>query len=82
MAKVRAVLGHVEVQTAKLQRVCHRNRDDHSIRAGESFLLVHNPGGTGYKNYCRQCASQILQRAEGDLVALKSALTPGRSPTA
>lgn len=74
MAKVREVLGHVSVETAKGKRICHRNRQSHSIAKGEACLVIREPASGGSKNYCGACAAAILDRAIRDLSALRRAI--------
>ncbi|MCB9610424.1 MAG: hypothetical protein H6716_27800 [Polyangiaceae bacterium] len=74
MAKVRDVLGHVSVETAKGKRVCHRNRRSHSILQGEVCLVIRDPASGGSKNYCAPCAAAIVERAAAQLRGLQQAL--------
>lgn len=74
MAAIRRVLKDLSVETAKKSRICHRNRDDHTIKAAESCLVVRDPTSQGSKNYCRKCATEILDKAAEDLTAIRSAL--------
>lgn len=71
MAKVREVLKELTVETAKRDRVCHRNRNDHTIRPGQPCLVIKDPINSGTKNYCASCAKDILGRAEGDIAQLR-----------
>jgi hypothetical protein len=76
MAKVRELLIAASIDTAKRKRICHRNRRGHSISAGERCLVIKNVGGAGgSKNYCAECAAAILDRAQGDLDALRHGLS-------
>lgn len=77
MAKVREILGHVSVETAKGKRICHRNRRSHSIAKGELFLLIREAASGGSKNYCRVCAAAILERAVADLQRVQGELGGG-----
>lgn len=74
MAKVREILGHVEVQTAERRRICHRNREAHVISKGDACLVIREAGSNGRKNYCRECAEDIIERARRDLGELRAAL--------
>lgn len=74
MAKVREVLGHVSIETAERRRICHRNRESHTIAKGETCLVVREAASSGSKNYCRVCAAPILEQAAQDLVDLRAAL--------
>lgn len=76
MPQVKAVLGHVSVETAQRKRVCHRHRSGnaaHGIVRGETCLVVHGPDGAD-RNYCTTAAAEILTRAENDLAALRAGL--------
>jgi hypothetical protein len=76
MPAVRAVIGHVTVETAKRRRICWRHRKGkavHPIVKGEVCLVVKDGNGTT-ANYCTEAARDILQRAEDDLAQLKVAL--------
>lgn len=75
MAKIRQLLNGASVEMAKRQRICHRNRNKHSIAANTKCLVVRDPAGGGSKNYCSQCAADILARAESDLAALRTDLS-------
>jgi hypothetical protein len=77
MAKVREILGHVSVDTAKGKRICHRNRRSHSIAKGDVFLAIRDPASGGSKNYCVACAETILERAAADLAALHRGIQSG-----
>lgn len=77
MAKVREILGHVSVETAKGKRICHRNRRAHSIAKGEPCLVIREPASGGSKNYCVSCAAAILKCAEADLKRLHQHLSGG-----
>lgn len=74
MAKIREVLKELTVETAKRDRICHRNRNDHTIRSGEPCLVIRDPVSGGSKNYCPSCARGILDRAEGDVARLRQQL--------
>jgi hypothetical protein len=74
MAKVRQILNAVSVETAKRKRICYRKRGNHEIVSGEKCLVVKEPNTSGGKNYCRDHASEILDRAQEDLSALKDQL--------
>ena len=76
MAQVRRVLGHVAVEIAKGRRKCHRNRTKHVIRKGRPCLVITEPSYQGSKNYCPQCAKEILDRARSDLDRVESELFP------
>jgi len=66
MAKVRDILVHVSVSGAVRGRKCHRN-SQHRVQAGESFLLVREAHSLGSKNYCKECAREILSLAKSRL---------------
>lgn len=75
MAKIRQLLNGASVEIAKRQRICHHNRNKHSIAANTKCLVVKDPASGGSKNYCPQCAADILARAETDLAALRAELS-------
>ena len=69
MPKVREVMGHVSVETAKGDRICHRNRKSHGIAKGELCLVIREAASSGSKNYCLVCAAPILEQAAQDRLA-------------
>lgn len=76
MPQIKAVLGHVSVQTAARKRICYRHRsgkDSHDIVKGEACLVIRGADG-GDRNYCGEAAAEILVKAKADLDALKAAL--------
>lgn len=74
MAKVRQLFNVAAIETAKRRRICHHNRKNHSIAAGERCLALKDPASGATKNYCVECAAQIFERAEADLAALRAKL--------
>ena len=66
MAKIRDILVHVSVSGAIRTRKCHRN-SQHRVEAGEPFLLVREAHSLGSKNYCKECAREILALAKSRL---------------
>jgi len=66
VAKIRDILIHVSVSGAIRDRKCHR-KAEHLVRAGELFLLVRESQSLGSKNYCKECAGQILSLAKSRL---------------
>lgn len=70
MAAVRDIITHVEVEVALGKRICHRNRKQHSVAAGQKCLAVHEHDG-GRKNYCLPCALEILTKAKAKLLTLE-----------
>jgi hypothetical protein len=74
MAKVRQLLIAARIETAKRKRICYRNRKNHEITAGEKCLVVNEGSGNGSSNYCREHASEILDRTEADLTSLRKDL--------
>lgn len=75
MPQVRAVLGHVSVETARGKRICSRHRtgkEKHDIQKGELCLVVR--GVPRDLNYCIDSARDILQKAESDLIGLRDSL--------
>lgn len=73
MAKVRSVLIPATIEVAKAKRKCGRNKK-HAILKGDMCLVLKD-ASTGYaKNYCEQCAQQIIEHGEASLAVLKSEL--------
>ena len=71
MPAVRRLLGVATVEVAARKRICHRNRTGHEILKEESLLVIKD--GEGHtKNYCRQCALEIFDRAADDLADLRA----------
>ncbi len=75
MAKIRQLLNGAVVQVARRQRICHRNRTKHSIAANTKCLVIKDGASGGTRNYCPECAHDILARAEVDLAALRAELS-------
>lgn len=76
MPQIKSVLGHVSTETAQRQRICYRHRagkSAHKIIKGQTCLVVHGADGSD-RNYCLDAAEEILDKAQDDLVALRSAL--------
>lgn len=76
MPKVKAVLGHVSIETAQRRRQCSRHKSGdlaHSIIKDELCLVVKNSDGST-NNYCQEAAEDILKLAANDLVTLRTAL--------
>jgi hypothetical protein len=71
MATVRDIITHVEVQVAVNKRICHHNRRKHSVPSGHKCLAVHDHDG-GRKNYCLECAIEILAKAKSRLLQMES----------
>lgn len=74
MPKVREVLKHVSVEEAQRRRKCHRKTATHVIAKGDVCLVVKDESSGSSKNYCPECAEPILDRAQGDLDALRAHL--------
>jgi hypothetical protein len=74
VAKVRQLFNRIDVETAKRVRICHHNRRKHSIAKGDRCLVINEADGSK-KNYCVECATDILDRADEDLVELRDELT-------
>lgn len=75
MPKVRDVLTHVTVETAKRKRICHRDRvDGHSIPSGIRCLVIKDAATGGSKNYCLDHGNEILDAAEKRLGGLRTEL--------
>jgi hypothetical protein len=75
MPKVRRVLGACTVEIAQRQRICYRDRKNHSILKGTPCLVVKDAGSAKTKNYCPVCALIILDQAADDLQALRAKLS-------
>ena len=71
MAKVRQLFNNIAVETAKRERICHHNRGKHSIAKGERCLTIKGTDG-GKRNYCVECTTDILDRADADLANLRA----------
>lgn len=74
MAKIRDILIHVSVGGAIRSRKCHRS-SKHRVQAGESFLLVREAHSLGSKNYCKNCAREILSLAKSKLEEIMQRLS-------
>jgi hypothetical protein len=74
MAKVRQLFNTATIKVAKRRRICHRNRRKHSITAGQPCLVLKDPASGISRNYCVECATAILDRAQTDLDALREEL--------
>ena len=74
MTRVRDLLVHVRVETARGTRKCRRNKR-HSIRRGEVCLVVVEGPPKTHKNYCTGCATEILAKASAKLTGLTAELT-------
>jgi hypothetical protein len=76
MPKVKAVLGHLSVETAQRKRNCSRHKSGkaaHPIVKDEACLVVKGSEGSK-QNYCQESAEEILDLAENDLAALRKSL--------
>jgi len=71
MPQIKRLLKDATVEIAAAARICHRNRANHRITKGESCLVVKQPEG-GKRNYCSECANEILDQAADDLESLRS----------
>jgi hypothetical protein len=74
MPRARHVLKDVSLEVAQRRRKCYHQPTKHQIERGEPCLVIRNPSGEGGKNYCRDCALEILQVAADDLQRLRDAL--------
>jgi hypothetical protein len=74
MAQIRDILIHVEIEVAGALRTCHHNRKKHSITKGIACLAIYDSDG-GRKNYCGQCATDILARAKEKLASFEGQLS-------
>ncbi len=50
MAKIKQVLKHVCVETAKRKRMCHRDRDSHEISSGTQCLVIKDEASSSKRN--------------------------------
>lgn len=73
MAATRRVLSRMCIEVASAKRKCHHNKA-HSIRKGESCLIIKDATYGGKKNYCVTCALAILDLAADDLQQLRDEL--------
>ena len=74
MAKTRDILGHVQVEVAERRRKCHHSRGEHSIPQDTAHLTVKGGSFGARKNYCPECARQILDLAKSRLDDMERAL--------
>lgn len=74
MPQIKRVLNACSIETAQRRRVCHRNRNKHSIERGTVCLVIKDPVSGGARNYCPECALAILDVAADDLEALRDGL--------
>lgn len=73
MPKIRNLLNHAAIETAIRKRICHRERNEHSIPPGQHCLVVKDAAG-GKKNYCPEHGSQILENTRAMLNQLQAEL--------
>lgn len=71
MAKVKDILIHVIVETAVRQRKCHRTQK-HRVSAGTSCMVIKD--GLSRRNYCCECARDILGLASSRLTTIREQL--------
>lgn len=69
MAKPRDILVHVSIDRAIRKRKCHHSRK-HGVSAGEKCLLIRERNNLGSKNYCADCAKEIIAAAGQKLAKL------------
>jgi len=69
MSQTRDVLGHMSIDTAIRRRKCYRSAK-HQVYPGENFLLIRESYTLGFKNYCKQCAREIIVAADKKLTEL------------
>ena len=62
MAQIRDIVIHVSTNVASRKRKCHRSKN-HSISGSQIFLSIRQVNGLGSKNYCLECANDILNHA-------------------
>ncbi len=73
MSKVRQVIRHVTVETARGERGCRRNRK-HRIASGQPCLVIQEQGTPYKKSYCAECALPILKQCAADLRSIRDLL--------
>ncbi len=76
MPQVKALLGHVSVESALRKRSCSRHKSGnaaHPIVKDKVCLVVKDANGSK-QNYCLEAAADMLERAEKDLAGLRAAL--------
>ena len=73
MAKIRQILKHVSIDIAKGKRRCRRN-GQHIIEPGEHCLQIRDEGSPYCRNYCKNCATPILQLCANQLAVFQSSL--------
>ena len=66
MPKFKSLLISVKVQKAKRSRKCQHNKGEHSIAPGERCLAVQDAYG-GFRSYCIECATKMLDLTTGEL---------------
>ena len=74
MAKVKAVLRHLQAEVADRKRKCHRNPKKHVIAKGEACLGIYEGSPGRRRNYCLECAAPILEAAADSLAVLRRGL--------
>lgn len=69
------MLLRLEVRPAGRLSHCSHEKS-HEIRKGELRFVVKVPGvATGEKGYCAACATEMIDKAQGDLARLRSELS-------
>jgi len=68
MAKVKDILIHVAVETAKRPRKCHHNKK-HVISAGSVCMVVKD--GMYKRNYCVACTKEMLDQAKDRFTSIR-----------
>jgi hypothetical protein len=75
VSRVKSVLLRLEVRPAGRLSHCSHEKS-HEIRKGELRFVVKVPGvATGEKGYCAACATEMIDKAQGDLARLRSELS-------
>ncbi len=69
MSQIRDILGHLSTSAAIRQRKCYKT-SKHKIKSGEVFLAIRDSHSLGSKNYCRECARQIVGLATEKIAEL------------
>lgn len=68
MARVKNLLNHIFIETAKARRRCH-HKGTHAIIQGMPCLVVVDSRGSK-RNYCTLCAKPMLDEAMQKLAQL------------
>ena len=66
MAAIKSLLIRITTEVTDRKRICHHNRKNHSITAGELCLVTIDDMG-GKKNYCHLCADQMIKKVQAEI---------------